>query len=88
MNTQQQIQLQKKVTRISNLIVAYIKAEITETQTKMLMKWVNASDHNKKCFDQLCDPDYLQKALNESKEVDSESIWKKTINKIESLQNG
>lgn len=75
----------QKVDRISNLIVAHLRGTITTEQTKELMQWVNDSAYNKQCFEKWNDPESMREMLKQARSVDSERIWKKTINKIKSL---
>lgn len=78
---------QKKVDLISNLIIAYTNKTITPQEQETLMQWVNASDHNKQCFEKWTNPKYMRKALKQAYMVDSKTIFEKTMKKIESLNS-
>lgn len=87
MITSKNLELFKQVERISNLVVANLKGTITTQEKENLMQWVNASDHNKKCFEKWMKLGYWEKAAKEFLNVDSESIFEKTMKKIEATNS-
>ncbi|MES1160648.1 MAG: FecR domain-containing protein [Bacteroidota bacterium] len=55
--------------RIRDLIIKYLKEEITIDENQELMGWVHHSEENSALFHQLTDADFLEEALKESHEL-------------------
>lgn len=75
--------MQEKVTRITSLIEKFLEERISPEEEKELKDWLAEAEHNDSFFKQLTDKNELREKLRIYASVDSEAIWKKTLQKID-----
>lgn len=68
---------------IDDLIVGYLKNELTADQTKELSTWIRQSHENKRYFDQTRELWITSKALNNNPHYNSEEAFDKFVDTIE-----
>lgn len=82
--------MQEKVNRITSLIEKFLDLEekLSPEEEKELKEWLAEAEHNDSFFRQITDKKVLQEKLKLYASADSEAIWKKTLQKIEEVQDG
>lgn len=65
--------------QISDIIIAYMKDEITLEQKAILDEWIISSDENKKIFDKLTDKEFISKQLNLFYSFEDKKAWNKIM---------
>ena len=66
----------KKEKEIYELIVAYLRKEISEEEGMMLQNWVDKNESHKRLFVELCDKEQLKKEVRQYASFDTEGRWK------------
>jgi transmembrane sensor len=61
--------------QIIEVIVSYLKGEITPVQETILNNWINLSDKNKQLFDKISNSKFLSEQLLQYQSFDKEKIW-------------
>lgn len=72
---------------ISSLIAARQRNEASPIQEKELEDWLNASERNRKFYEEITDLQYQHTLLEEFKAANSSSVWNKTLTKIQAEQS-
>ncbi|HYF29812.1 MAG TPA: FecR family protein [Chitinophagaceae bacterium] len=63
--------------RASDLIVKYLKGELTDKEQTELDSWIEQSDANRKLFSELTNPDLLNQQLDEFYKVDMDAAHRR-----------
>ena len=66
----------KKEKEIYELIVAYLRKEISEEEGMVLQNWVDKNESHKRLFVELCDKERLKKEVRQYASFDTEGRWK------------
>jgi transmembrane sensor len=75
--------MQEKVNRITSLIEKFLEEQLPPEEEKELNEWLGESEQNRVFFQQITDKSILREKLKIYKNVNSESIWQKTMQKID-----
>ncbi|MBO9200972.1 MULTISPECIES: FecR family protein [Niastella] len=76
--------MQEKVNRITSLIEKFLEEKISAEEEKELNAWRAESEHNDAFFKQITDKNELREKLKHYASADSEAMWKKTVQRINS----
>jgi ferric-dicitrate binding protein FerR (iron transport regulator) len=76
--------MEEEVKWITSLVDRYLRAELTEGEKQELSRWLNESESNQSWFNEIIDKEKLAGKLQEYANFAGESIWQKTVNKINS----
>jgi len=80
--------MQEKVNRITSLIEKFLEEKISAEEERELKAWLAEAEHNNSFFQQITDKKVLQEKLKIYAAADSEAIWQRTLQKIESAKDG
>jgi ferric-dicitrate binding protein FerR (iron transport regulator) len=75
--------MQEKVNRITSLIEKFLEEQLTREEERELNAWLAEAEHNRLFFQQITDKTILKEKLKLYASADSESIWKKTLQKMD-----
>jgi len=75
--------MQEKVNRITSLIEKFLEERLNLEEEMELKAWLAEAEHNDAFFKQITDKNELREKLRLYASADSESIWKKTLQKID-----
>ena len=73
--------MQEKVNKITSLIEKFLEEQLTQDEERELNDWLAEAEHNRLFFQQVTDKTILKEKLKVYAGADSESIWKKTLQK-------
>ncbi|HEY8895159.1 MAG TPA: FecR family protein [Niastella sp.] len=80
--------MQEKVNRITSLIEKFLEEKISAEEERELKEWLAEAEHNNSFFRQITDKKVLQEKLKIYATADSETMWQKTLQKIEAATDG
>lgn len=75
--------MQEKINRITSLIEKFLEENLTQEEEKELNAWLAEAEHNRLFFQQITNKEILREKLKLYAGTNSESIWHKTLQKID-----
>lgn len=69
---------------ISDLLIKYLKDELSMDEQAMLQAWVEKNERNKTLFEDLTDESKINEKLGKFNSIDKATVWHKTLDKIRS----
>jgi transmembrane sensor len=75
--------MQEKVNRITSLIEKFLEEQLLPEEEKELNEWLAEDEQNRLFFQQITDKSILREKLKIYQSTNSESIWQKTMQKID-----
>jgi transmembrane sensor len=76
--------MEEKVNWITSLVDKYLRAELTEEEKGDLNGWLDESKNNWTWFNEIADKEVLANRFQVYSSIGSESIWRKTVERINS----
>ncbi|THU40847.1 FecR family protein [Niastella caeni] len=76
--------MQEKVNRITSLIEKFLEEKLSVEEERELKEWLAEAGHNDSFFQQITNKEVLREKMKIYASTDSEAIWQKTLQKIDS----
>jgi transmembrane sensor len=75
--------MQEKINRITSLIEKFLEESLTQEEGRELNDWLAEAEHNRLFFQQITNKEILKEKLKIYNNANSESMWQKTLQKID-----